>query len=255
MVGLSEDAPAIIIEGDEYPESRETMRPKFLTYQHTVGVLNGIAWDHANVYPTFEFYVDSFRQFLKQTPADGCVYYNADDAVVVSLVQEFEGQIRLIPYTQHSYRIIDHVYNLVYNDALIPVSVIGEHNMTNLSAAKSMCGELGVTDDEFYGAIASFQTTFNRLNLVYNTPKRKIYRDFAHSPSKLMATTKAVASLYPETPVIAVYELHTFSALSKDFLPQYRGHFDYAKEAIVFFSPEAVAHKHLPELLINEVKE
>lgn len=255
MVGLSEDAPAIIIEGDEYPESRETMRPKFLTYQHTVAVLNGIAWDHANVYPTFELYVDSFRQFLKQTPADGRVYYNADDPVVVKLVQEFDGALPLIPYTQHPYRIIDHVYNLVYNDTLIPVSVIGEHNMTNLAAAKAMCGELGVTDAEFYHAIASFQTTFNRLNLVYDTPTRKIYRDFAHSPSKLLATTKAVASLYADLPVIAVYELHTFSALSKDFLPQYHGHFDHAKEAIVFFSPEAVEHKKLPALSIAGVKE
>jgi UDP-N-acetylmuramate: L-alanyl-gamma-D-glutamyl-meso-diaminopimelate ligase len=253
MVGLS-DAPYIIIEWDEYPESRETLKPKFLTYQHTIWVLNGIDRDHANIYTTFESYLDSFRQFLAQTPSDGVVFYNTEDAHVVKLIQEFESQCKCIPYFQHPYQIINHQYALVTADQTIPLNIFWEHNMTNLSAAKAVCNQLGVSDEDFYANIQTFQSTYNRLNLIHDSPHLKVYKDFAHSPSKLLATTKAVKNLYPDRTVIAVYELHTFSSLSKDFLPQYHDHFNFADHAIIYFNPEAVAHKKLPPLSIEDVK-
>lgn len=252
MVKVS-DAPIIVIEWDEYPTNKINLLPKFLVYRHNIWVLNWISRDHVNIFDTREKYLDAFRKYVSQTPDDGKLYYNAEDPVVQKLIEEFNWQANLLAYHKHPFCVKDGIYYLIASDKEVPVQVIGEHNMINIMAAKMLCLEAGVDEEGFYKAIGSFKPALNRLNIIHNTAQYKVYRDFAHSPSKLYATTQAIRSTYPDKTIIAVYELHTYSALNKGFLSEYRWKFDFADHKIVYYNPAAAAHKKLPELNHEDV--
>ncbi len=254
MVRLS-NAPVIVIEGDEYLASPVTKVPKFLQYKHHIAVISGIAWDHINVFPTFEEYKKQFELLVEATPKSGIIIYNADDKNLASIVKALKrDDVQKIEYEEHKSKTKDGQTYLSYIEEKVPVKFFGEHNMYNVQAAKDVCLKLGISENGFYNAIQTFKGAANRLELLAENESTKIFKDFAHAPSKLKATTKAVANQFPKKKLIACLELHTFSSLNKAFLNQYEDTFDKPDLSIVYYNPETIKHKKLPEITPEDVK-
>lgn len=247
MVKLSEEAKIMVIEGDEYLTSPIDRRPKFHVYQPTIGIVSGVAWDHINVFPTFDIYVKQFEIFANMIPADGRFIYCQDDEELPKLSEKITGTNKQ-PYGVHPYHIDNGISYLETEYGDIPLQIFGKHNLTNLNAARYACESVGVSTDNFYKAIATFKGASKRLELVAKNDVCNVYKDFAHSPSKLKATIAAVREQFPTRHLIACMELHTFSSLTEEFLKQYDGAMREADEAIVYFSPEAIALKKLPPI-------
>ncbi len=251
MVSLSEDNKIIIIEWDEYPDGKINMTAKMLLYKHNIGVLNGIAWDHITTYPTFESYVAPFQTFVDQTPADGWLGFYSGDEEVNKVMSHTTTQAATDWYGIHPHTIREGLTYLQTPDGHdIKLSVFWAHNCINISAALWICRQLGLTDQQFYSAIGSFTWAGNRLQLAYQDDDRNltILRDFAHSPSKLTATINAVKEQYPDRTVIWLFELHTFASLSASFMPEYRGSFDAADVACVYYEDHTFAVKRMTPL-------
>ncbi len=254
MVRLS-DAPIIIIEGDEYLSSPIDRKPKFLWYKPDVAVISGIAWDHINVFPTFENYIQQFKLFIDTIPENGKLFYFEADEKLNQLVIKSSSLIQKTGYSAHPHQIKDGKTSLEVNKKLIEVSIFGEHNLQNLSAAKLVCNSLSIEDSEFYDIIASFGGAAKRLELIGKNSHSLIYKDFAHSPSKLKATTQAVKKQYPDKKLIACMELHTFSSLNKDFLKEYSGSMSAADIAVVYFNKKTIEHKGLENIQLKDVED
>ena len=250
MVRLSGDAPFMILEGDEYPSSPNDPRPKFHLYKPSVGLISGIAWDHINVFKTFEQYLDQFQKFISCIEDNGVLIYNAEDPEVKKLCERNAGKnLQLLPYHTPRYEIRDGISHVMYPASEpLPVRIFGKHNMLNLEAARIVCRQLGVSDEMFSDAISHFRGASRRLEILYEDNGYKVIRDFAHAPSKVSATVRAVKDQFPEKKLVACLELHTYSSLSRDYLPHYRHSLDAADRAIVFYSPHALALKRLPSL-------
>jgi len=246
MVKLSHSAPIIILEGDEYLSSPIDRRPKFHLYKPHIAVLSGIAWDHINVFPTFEMYIDQFRIF-KNMVADTLIYC-LEDKELCKLTEE-KTKCKLIPYSTPIHDINNGITSIEGTKLLI----FGTHNLQNLNAAKLVCNELGVSETDFYEKIATFKGASNRLELVKRTETSAIYKDFAHSPSKLRATSSAIKKQFQDRKLVACMELHTFSSLSEKFLKQYKDCMDEPDTAIVYFNPKAIKHKKLESITKEQV--
>ncbi len=242
MVKLTHIAPIIILEGDEYLSSPIDRRPKFHWYKPHVAVLSGIAWDHINVFPIFENYVEQFRIF--RDDVSECLIYFEEDEHLKGLVKE-GASCRLRGYKTHAHRIDDGVTYLKGINEEVPLAVFGDHNLQNLNAARLVCEELDISENMFLEAIQSFKGASKRLELVKKIQNTAVYKDFAHSPSKLKATSTAMKKQFPERKLVACMELHTFSSLNEEFLKQYAHCMDDPDTAIVYFNPVAIAHKKL----------
>jgi UDP-N-acetylmuramate: L-alanyl-gamma-D-glutamyl-meso-diaminopimelate ligase len=253
MVKLTEDAPIIIIEGDEYLSSPIDKTPKFLHYHHHIGLMSGIAWDHINVYPSFDEYVKQFDLFADSSPKGGTLVFCEDDDLVSVICRKERDDVQGIPYTAHKHEIIDGQTYLVTKTGKIPVQVFGKHNMRNLCGAKTVLSKLGVTDEMFYEAIQSFKGASNRLEVLEKTDDTIVFKDFAHAPSKLKATTSAVKKQFPDNELVAILELHTFSSLSKEFLGQYKDTFKSADLPVVYYNPKTLEHKKLDPISPEDV--
>jgi len=248
MVGLSEDAQLAVFEGDEYLTSALDPRPKFHLYMPDVAILNGIAWDHMNVFPTYENYIEQFRIFVEKISYNGSLIYFDGDPEVKKIALASGDNIKKIPYKVHGYFQNKTGFYAATHNRVVPVMIFGEHNMQNLSAAREACLAAGVDDDDFYKAISSFKGTSKRLQKLKETENGVIYLDFAHSPSKVKATVDAIAARYPDRKIIACLELHTYSSLSNDFLPLYKETLEKASVAMVYFNPHAIELKKLQTL-------
>lgn len=245
MVKLS-DAPVIIIEGDEYLTSPLDRRPKFFHYYHDILLMSGIAWDHFNVFPTFEFYKEQFEKLVDMTPQKGYFIYCSEDPHVNELGQKASGKIdNLIPYKAHPYKVKDGITYLITETDEVGISVFGEHNLQNLQGALEVCLSLGLTKEDFYEAIQQFKGAAKRQEVLAKSDNSILYRDFAHAPSKLKATVNAVKNQFPERKLIAVQELHTYSSLNKEFVNNYANTFDEADVAVIYLNPKAVSLKKL----------
>ncbi len=254
MVRLSYTAPWIILEGDEYLSSPIDRRPKFHLYRPHIGLLSGIAWDHINVFPTFENYVEQFQKFADLIPGGGTLIYFKEDPELAKIAGQINPLVTITPYGAPEYEIRDGVSILMINDKSYPMQVFGKHNLSNLEGAREVCHLLGISTDEFYTAAQSFSGAGRRLELVKKTATQSIFRDFAHSPSKLKATVAASREQFPERKIVACMELHTFSSLSENFLEQYAGTMEAADIPVVYFNPETIAHKKLPPVTVEQVK-
>ena len=244
MVKLTSSAPIIILEGDEYLSSAIDRRPKFHLYNPNIAVISGISWDHINVFPTFDIYINQFRIFINSI-SDTLIYYE-EDTILNKLTNE-KDVCNKIPYSTPKHY-INNGSTYVKNTKLL---IFGEHNLQNLNAAKLVCNELGIDDNTFFLEIATFKGASNRLELIKSKKDTAIYKDFAHSPSKLKATCSAMKKQFTERKLVACMELHTFSSLNKNFLKQYKGCMDEADTAIVYFNAETLKHKKL-ELITKE---
>ncbi|MEY2692380.1 MAG: hypothetical protein RIT03_770 [Bacteroidota bacterium] len=253
MVHLTETNDFIVLEGDEYLSSPIDRRPKFHLYQPNIALISGIAWDHINVFPTYENYVAQFEEFIAKITPGGILVYNAEDPEVKRVAESATNPIRKMPYETPAYQVADGVTLLETPEGPMPIEVFGAHNLNNLAGAKWICQNMGVDEADFYEAIATFKGASKRLEKIAESPTKVAYKDFAHSPSKVAATTKAVKEQYPNRKVIACLELHTYSSLNAEFLKEYQGALDYADVAVVFYSPDAVKIKQLDEVSYEQI--
>lgn len=244
MVKLT-DAPIIVIEGDEYLSSAIDRRPKMLLYKATSAIITGIAWDHINVFPTYEGYVDQFRLFLKDLPADGKVFYFEGDSSLRKLMEEKGSKAKCIPYSEVE---IEEDRTVVLGSKAFEMQLIGSHNYQNMKAAQRVCNDLGLSGKQFFKAMSTFVGANKRLEFIKNKKDRAVLIDYAHAPSKVEATVKAVKEHWPKRTLIAALELHTFSSLNKEFIPHYRHVFDPADIAIIFYSPHTLKMKNMPDI-------
>ena len=251
MVKLTEDANIIILEGDEYPSSPLDSRPKFHLYQPQIALLTGIEWDHMNIFPTFENYLKQFIDFTHCIDTKGKLFWFDGDPNLKKITENLD--IENESYTAHPYVPENNSTYLDTGGKQVSVPFFGKHNMQNISGALHICMELGLPNEQFYEAISSFKGAAHRQQLLAEGNGRKVYLDFAHAPSKVRATVIGFRETFPQHHIIACLELHTFSSLNKNFLPQYKGTMDPSNKAIVFYNPEVVAHKKLPALETNDV--
>ena len=251
MVKFS-DAPFIVIEGDEYLSSPLDLRPKFHWYKPNIALLSGVAWDHINVFPTFENYVEQFRIFAKDIQPDGSLIYFEGDDILVDIAKKTVSSNN-IPYHTIKHEVENSITTALFDGKKYPLHIFGEHNLQNLNGARIVLNQIGVSDHDFLSAIQSFKGASKRLETIAENSKTIVFKDFAHSPSKLKATTKAVKNQYKDRDLIACMELHTFSSLKKDFLPEYKNAMASADKAYVYFSPEVVKHKKLDPITIEDV--
>lgn len=255
MVRLSLGSRVAVFEGDEYLSSTLDPRPKFHLYSPHIAVLTGISWDHINVFPTFENYVEQFKIFTDCIENQGRLIYYEKDENLRKIVGKLRSDIIAFPYDTPPYKIVDGKTYLITKKRDVPLKIFGEHNLQNLTAARLVCKQLGISDENFYNAISDFSGASNRLQKIAETGDSLAFKDFAHSPSKLQATIKAVKKQYPDKKLIACMELHTFSSLSENFLSQYAHTIDEADRAFVYYNPEVIKHKRLKEFLPSQVKE
>ena len=243
------DAPIIVIEGDEYLTSPLDPRPKFFHYKHDIVTVSGIAWDHYNVFPTLDNYISQF-ELLADSSADGStlIYCQEDDLTTKVIGGKERPGVTTIPYKALDHVVRDGVTYLKLPDGEIKIEIFGYHNMQNLSGVKALLKEIGVTDDQFYKAITTFTGAGKRMEILGKSDSSIIYTDFAHAPSKLLATTSALKNQFPNRFLVACLELHTFSSLNKEFINQYKDTFNDSDEAIIFINPEAVKQKGLEPL-------
>ncbi len=253
MVHLTEDNDFIVLEGDEYLSSPIDRRPKFHLYKPNIALLSGIAWDHINVFPTFDNYVEQFEIFTNSLVNGGIMVYNEDDETVRRVVEEGSSPIKKYPYGTPKYRIENGITYLDTPDGDLPLEIFGKHNLQNLAGAKWICQHMGIDEDEFYEAIATFKGASKRLEKIAESNSTVIFKDFAHSPSKVEATTKAVKDQYSNRTVLACLELHTYSSLNAEFLSEYKGALDNADKAVVFYSPHAVKIKRLEDVTATQI--
>ncbi len=275
-VQLSDDSSIAVFEGDEYLSSTLDPRPKFHIYKPNIALISGIAWDHVNVFSSFDVYVEQFKIFIDKIEPNGSLIYCADDPLVSGIALIARNDVKKIDYKHHPYEVIDNDVYLLSENKRYPIKIFGKHNMQNINGAKNVCNILGLSDEEFYTAISTFKGASKRLQLIGKNDHTNIYLDFAHSPSKLTATVRAVKEHFPKRQLVACIELHTFSSLTEDFLQQYYGTMERADIALVYYdqktleakkmkslAPDFVAKafgtKHLSvftnsEALINEIK-
>jgi UDP-N-acetylmuramate: L-alanyl-gamma-D-glutamyl-meso-diaminopimelate ligase len=254
-VKLTEDAPIIIIEGDEYLASALDPTPKFLRYQHHVGLISGIAWDHANVFPNEEEYVKQFDLFADQTPKGGILIYCEQDALALMIGKKERPDATEVPYKSHPHTSDNngHFY-LTEGKEKHAIKIFGSHNYQNISGAREVLKKIGISNEQFFAAISSFQGASGRLEIIKENNSTTIYKDFAHAPSKVRATVKAVKEIHPSRDLVACVELHTYSSLNKKFLPQYKDTLKNAQIPIVYYNPEKVSAKKLEPISVHEVQ-
>ncbi len=255
MVRLTSEAKVMVFEGDEYLTSALDLRPKFHLYKPDIALVSGIAWDHMNVFPTFENYISQFRVFMEMVPANGALIYCDEDNEVRKAALAAKGEMLKLPYGVPDHRVNDGKTILQTTEGEFPLMIFGNHNLMNLEGARLVCNKLNISNSDFYKAISSFNGASNRLELIATKYGFNAYRDFAHAPSKLKATLEAVKEQFPDRKLIACFELHTYSSLNKDFLDQYAGSMEKADLAVVYFSPHALALKKLPMLSPDDIKE
>ena len=249
------DAPIIIIEGDEYLTSALDKTPKFLKYEHHIGLISGISWDHINAFPTFEEYVHQFDIFGDATPKAGSIIFCGDDNLATVIGTKERDDVNRLEYNMHPHKVVNGQTFLTTPTGDVQIKIFGKHNMQNIAGAKVLLKRISVTDEQFYEAIQSFENPRKRLQKIFTGEKSSVYLDYAHAPSKVAATSKAVKEQYPERGLVAVVELHTYSSLNLEFIDQYQESLNDADKAIVFVNPTNIKNKDGLQYSIQDIHE
>lgn len=255
MVHLTSENEFMVFEGDEYLSSTIDMRPKFHLYKPNIALLSGIAWDHINVFPTYENYVEQFSIFVNSITNGGIMVYNEEDEEVKRVVEQATSPIQKYPYRTPNFRIQNDTTFIETSLGEMSLEIFGKHNLQNLAGAKWICQHMGVDEADFYEAIASFKGASKRFEKIAEGESTVVFKDFAHSPSKVEATTNAVKNQYANKKLLACLELHTYSSLNAEFLKEYKGALDAANKAVVFYSPHAVEMKRLEKITQQQIKD
>jgi UDP-N-acetylmuramate: L-alanyl-gamma-D-glutamyl-meso-diaminopimelate ligase len=254
MVKLEDDSPIIVIEGDEYLSSPIDRTPKFFRYHHHICSISGIAWDHINVFPTFENYVEQFEKLMAATPKSGTIIYNEEDTLVKKLAKKAEGDVLKFPYKTIKNKIKDGITTINIDGNKTALQIFGDHNLSNLGCAYKICNRLAISDADFVRCIASYKGANKRLSLLAKNTKTNVYLDFAHAPSKLKATVDAVADQFSKRKLIGVFELHTFSSLDSKFIVQYKDTMKGCDESFIFLDPQVLAKKGLGAISQDQLR-
>lgn len=248
------NAPLIVCEGDEYPASAIEKKPKFHFLFPNIAVITGIAWDHINVFPSFDFYLDQFRIFISKVEKGGIIIYNSSDKVLEQLVLESSrSDIRFQPYEVPKHHISEGKTFVTIEGYSSSLEVFGNHNLMNLYAAYYVCKELAIPTEDFIKAISDFTGASKRLELLASGKNVQVFRDFAHAPSKVKATIEAVKQQFPERKLVGILELHTFSSLNEKFMSEYKGAMQQADIALVYYSKHALEIKRMPDLSVEQI--
>lgn len=255
MVKITEDTDFMILEGDEYLSSAEDRQPKFLHYHPNIALISGIAWDHINVFKTFDDYLEQFRKFTESITSGGVLVYNEEDEEVVKIVENSQKYFRKLPYKTPEYSIREGKVYIKTSMGEIPLSVFGKHNLLNMEGAKLICQQLGIMEEEFYEAIMSFKGASKRLEKVERKDGGILYKDFAHAPSKVKATVAAFKEQFKQEKTYGFLELHTYSSLNPIFLEQYKGAMDGLDTGVIFYSEEALKIKRMEPISPEMIKE
>ena len=255
MVKITEDTDFMILEGDEYLSSADDRQPKFLHYHPNIALISGIAWDHINVFKTFDDYLEQFRKFTESITSGGVLVYNEEDEEVVKIVENSQKYFRKLPYKTPEYSIREGKVYLKTSMGEIPLSVFGKHNLLNMEGAKLICQQLGIMEEEFYEAIMSFKGASKRLEKVERKDGGILYKDFAHAPSKVKATVAAFKEQFKQEKTYGFLELHTYSSLNPIFLEQYKGAMDGLDTGVIFYSEEALKIKRMEPISPEMIKE
>ncbi len=255
MVNLEEENGIAVFEGDEYLSSPLDKRPKFLHYKANIALISGIAWDHMNVFPEYKTYLKQFMLLTRKMNDTGTVIYNETDEEARKIANTAPGGIHRIPYHAVNYTVEENGLTVHEEGKKVSLSIFGRHNMENLAGAMKICGLLGVKKQDFLMSMTSFKGAKKRQELLSDNGRTKIYLDFAHAPSKVKATVEAFREMFPDKKLTACLEIHTYSSLNKNFLPQYKGSLDKADEAALFYNPEVVAHKKMEPLSSEFIRE
>ncbi len=253
-VSINESSALAVLEGDEYLSSPIDSQPKFLHYEPQTILISGLSWDHMNVFPTYESYVQAFRDLLNSMPPNSEVIYFEADPELVRLVREFETKHQLIPYWEPDWTLINRTFHIQIDGQKFPLSLVGLHNLWNLEGAKSVCKLFNIDSLSFIREIQTFKGAGKRLELMAEQGSTFVYRDFAHAPSKVKATIEGLKAQFPDKKLIACIELHTFSSLNQDFLPLYQGSTEKADACLIFVNPHALAMKGMPDIAPGTVK-
>jgi len=257
MVSLNNNSEVAIFEGDEYLSSPIDRRPKFHLYKPHIALINGIAWDHINVFPTFKDYIVQFDKFINVIEPGGELHYNKNDREVIKLINRNKREdLTFKKFDTHKCNISKHCSELILeNNQHLPVNFFGEHNMQNVSAAMNICVSLGISKPQFYNTISEFKGSAKRMQLLHKSDELSVYLDFAHAPSKVEATVKAVKQQYRNSKIVTILELHTFSSLNRQFIETYKGTLEPADYPIVYYNKQTIKHKKLPEISQKEIRE
>jgi UDP-N-acetylmuramate: L-alanyl-gamma-D-glutamyl-meso-diaminopimelate ligase len=255
MVHLTNENDFMVLEGDEYLTSPIDLRPKFHLYQPNIALISGIAWDHINVFPTLENYVEQFEIFIEKISPGGILIYNEEDDLVKKVAENATNPIRKIAYKTPVYKVENNKTWIETTEGWMPLQIFGAHNLNNLVGAKWICQCMGIDELDFYEAIATFKGASKRLEKIAESNQTVIFKDFAHSPSKVKATTNAVKQQFANWKLLACLELHTYSSLNPEFLKEYQQALDAADTAVVFYSPEALQIKRMPEITEEQIKQ
>ena len=253
MVKLTEENDFIVLEGDEYLSSPIDRRPKFHLYNPNIALISGISWDHINVFPTYEIYKKQFEIFVESIVEGGSITYNSEDLDTNEIVNNTTRSIRKFDYSIPEFTINNGITYLQTTEGELPLEIFGKHNLSNLMGAKWICQHMGIDEDDFYQAITSFKGASNRLEKVFTNKDSHIYKDFAHSPSKVKATVNAVKNQFDKHKVIACFELHTFSSLNSDFINEYKDTLNRADESIVYFSKTILESKKMQKIDFKDI--
>tara|TARA_B110000483_G_scaffold151595_1_gene180425 strand:- start:1489 stop:2844 length:1356 start_codon:yes stop_codon:yes gene_type:complete len=253
MVKLTEENDFIVLEGDEYLSSPIDRRPKFHLYNPNIALISGISWDHINVFPTYEIYKKQFEIFVESIVEGGSITYNSEDLDANNIVNNTTRSIRKFDYSTPEFTINNGITYLQTTEGELPLEIFGKHNLSNLMGAKWICQHMGIDEDDFYQAITSFKGASNRLEKVFTNKDSHIYKDFAHSPSKVKATVNAVKNQFDKHKVIACFELHTFSSLNSDFINEYKDTLNRADESIVYFSKTILESKKMQKIDFKDI--
>ena len=253
MVKLTEENDFIVLEGDEYLSSPIDKRPKFHLYRPNIALISGISWDHINVFPTYEIYKKQFEIFVESIVEGGSITYNSDDIDTKEVVGNTNRSIRKFDYSLPDFNIRNGVTYLQTVEGELPLEIFGRHNLSNLMGAKWICQQMGVDEDDFFQAISCFNGASNRLEKLYSTNNSSIFKDFAHSPSKVKATVNAIKDQFQEHKIIACFELHTFSSLNSDFINEYKDTLNNADIPIVYFSKNTLESKKMNNIEFSDI--
>lgn len=254
-VKLTESAPVIILEGDEYLASPLQRESKFMFYKPHTALITGIAWDHINVFPVYSDYVNQFLKFANSIESNGTLVWCAEDKELQHISTEFKSDLKVKSYSVPPHKIVNGTTFVSAKNGEVALEIFGKHNLMNMEGARLVCEDLGISTAQFYDAIKTFEGAANRLQLLYKSETKIVYKDFAHSPSKVKATVAAVREQFPDKTLICVLELHTFSSLNEDFLPQYEGALNAADVPLMFLNKHAFELKEMPMLNEQKVKE
>ena len=255
MVKMTEEAKYMVLEGDEYLTSTLDKRPKFHLYKPNIAIITGIAWDHINVFPTFEIYKEQFQIFADKIEHKGALIYCSEDENVKQIAENSREDIEKLPYTAFDYKIEKGNTYIIYKGKEYLIQVFGKHNLMNMYAAMLAVEKIGIKNEDFLESMQTFKGASKRLELVKKTDNVSVFKDFAHSPSKLKATIEAVKDWFPNRKLVACMELHTFSSLTSEFLQQYKGTMDKADVSMVYYNKHAIELKRLPDLNKQDVYE